>query len=96
MHLVYESRKDGMRTVAHCRRHTMSRVMRRYPVREYELVDYDMAGEPIRLAGTRRAERPAALPEPEVRKEGEHILFTIVVWLTIILIWGLACGTELG
>lgn len=51
MHITYRSKMDGSVTVAAFERHTMSRTMRRYPARAYEIIGGEFAGCPVRLVG---------------------------------------------
>jgi hypothetical protein len=51
MHIKYQDKKTGIMTLAHFDRHTMSRTMRRYPAKAYDLVGGDFSPRPIRLAG---------------------------------------------
>jgi hypothetical protein len=53
MHLRYQDRRTGIVTIAFIERHTLYRTMRRYKKRDYELVGYNLAPKPIRLANAR-------------------------------------------
>ena len=50
MNIRYRDRETGAVTMALFERHTMSRTMRRYPARQYEIIGCDLSARPIALA----------------------------------------------
>ena len=54
MSITYADRVTGRVVVATFERHTMSRVMREFPARRYEMVGYDFRGRPLELARGQR------------------------------------------
>lgn len=50
MNIRYRDRETGAVTMALFERHTMSRTMRRYPARQYDIIGCDLSARPITLA----------------------------------------------